>query len=103
MEAPNGVLGAEYWASDLTSRVLCKTAVSTLMSTIRLENVRGIIEIGPHSALSGPFKYICNVNNFSGLIYTPTLLRKDDTARSLLTTAGKLFLNSYPVDLYFVN
>lgn len=102
-EIPDGVLGAEYWASNLTSRVLFNTAVSTLITAIGLENIGGIVEIGPHSALSGPFRQICKANSFGGLTYVPSLLRNQDTANSLLNTAGKLFLEGYSVDLYSVN
>lgn len=102
-EVLDGMLGAQYWASNLTSRVLFNTAVSTLITTIGLENISGIVEIGPHSALSGPFKQICKANSFGGLTYIPTLLRNQDTAKSLLSTAGKLFLGGYPVDLFSVN
>ena len=102
-EIPDGVLGAEYWASNLTSRVFFNTAVSTLVTTIGLEKIGGVVEIGPHSAFSGPFKQICKANGFSGLTYIPTLLRNQDTAKGLPNTAGKLFLEGYPVDLYAVN
>ena len=102
-ELPDGVIGAEYWASNLTSRVSFNTAVSTLITTIGLEDIGGILEIGPHSALAGPFKQICKANNFGGLTYIPTLLRNQDTAKALLDTAGKLCLEGYPVDLSSVN
>ena len=102
-ELTDGVIGAEYWATNLTSRVLFNTAVSTLITAVGLEDIGGILEIGPHSALAGPFKQICKANSFGGLTYIPTLLRNQDTAKALLDTAGNLFLEGYPVDLSSVN
>jgi acyl transferase domain-containing protein len=48
-----------YWAMNLTSPVKFNTAVSLLASSGSLKDVRGFVEVGPHSALSGPFKQIC--------------------------------------------
>ena len=96
-------LGAEYWASNLTSRVLFNTAVTKLVTTIGLENIGAFVEIGPHSALSGPLKQIFQANSFNSFSYIPTLLRNQDGAHSLLRTAGELFLAKYPVDLFSVN
>jgi len=102
-EVVDGQICPEYWASNLTSRVLFNTAVSTLVRTAGLENIGGFVEIGPHSALSGPFKQICLSNAFNGFSYIPTLLRNQDAAVNLLRAAGDLFLENYPVDMDSVN
>lgn len=99
----DGQLSAEYWASNLTSRVLFNTAVSTLVTIVGLENIEGFVEIGPHSALAGPFKQICQANAFNSFSYIPTLLRNQDSARNLLRVAGELFLRDYPVNMDWVN
>lgn len=95
-------INPDYWASNLISRVRFDTALSTLVKTVGQENIGGFIEIGPHSALAGSFKQICQVNGFD-LAYIPTLLRNKDGAHSLLKTAGELFLMNYPVRLDYVN
>lgn len=96
-------INPQYWASNLTSRVLFSTAVAVLAKTPGLENLRGFVEVGPHSALAGPFKQICQANSFSGFTYIATLIRGKGTAVSLLKTAGELMINGYPVDLDRVN
>lgn len=102
-EVVDGQICPEYWASNLTSRVLFNTAVSTLVRTAGLENIGGFVEVGPHSALSGPFKQISLSNAFNGFSYIPTLLRNQDAAVNLLRAAGDLFLENYPVDMDSVN
>ena len=62
-----------------------------------------MIEIDPHSALSGPFKQICALNKFDHLSYVPTLVRKCSDTDQILSVAGSLFLAGYPVDLAEVN
>lgn len=92
-----------YWASNLTNRVRFNEAVAVLGKTEGLEDVRCMVEVGPHSALAGPFKQICKENEFDRFAYTPSLLRGQDSAVSLLKTAGELFVQGYPVDLEQVN
>ena len=99
----DGQLTPEYWASNLTSRVLFNTAVSNLVATVGVGNIGGFLEVGPHSALAGPFKQICKANAFNSFSYIPTLVRNEDGAHNLLKTAGELFLGGYPVDMYSVN
>ncbi|KAF7562295.1 hypothetical protein G7046_g1836 [Stylonectria norvegica] len=99
----DGEIDAEYWASNLTSRVLFNTAVAQMLDTEGCEAIGGVVEIGPHSALSGPFKQICQGHGIEGLVYVPTIIRNQDSARSLLKTAGELFLAGYEIDLSQVN
>ena len=93
----------EYWASNLTSRVLFNTAVSTLVNMTGSRNIRCFLEVGPHSALAGPFKQICKGSGFNGFTYIPTLLRNQDSAHELLRAAGDLFVEGYPIDFDMVN
>ncbi|EFQ99795.1 lovastatin nonaketide synthase [Nannizzia gypsea CBS 118893] len=99
----DGQINPEYWASNLTGRVLFNTAIKTLAKAEGFENLGAFIEIGPHSALAGPLKQIFQRNGLEKASYIPTLIRNEDGARSLLKTAGELFLRGYPVDLYEVN
>ncbi|KAJ5084495.1 hypothetical protein NUU61_009074 [Penicillium alfredii] len=98
-----GDITPAYWARNLTGRVLFNTAVQTLAKIDDLEDIGGFVEVGPHSALSGPFKQICQANGFNRYAYVPTLIRNQDGAHSLLKTAGELFLAGYAVDMYRVN
>jgi acyl transferase domain-containing protein len=101
--SPVAQINPEYWASNLTGRVLFNTAVATLAKMEGLEDLGAFVEIGPHSALAGPFKQICQANSFNSFSYISTLIRNQDGAQNLLKTAGELFLGDYPVDLYQVN
>ena len=93
----------EYWSANLRSRVLFDTAVATLGQTPGLENVGCMVEIGPHSALAGPFKQICLANKYDQFTYIPTFARGSDSAVQLLKAVGELFLQDYPLDLEEVN
>ncbi|KAF1978064.1 lovastatin nonaketide synthase [Bimuria novae-zelandiae CBS 107.79] len=95
-------INPKYWAANLTGRVLFDTAVTTLAKTPGLEGIGAMVEVGPHSALAGPFKQICQANQFQ-FSYIATLVRNQNGCHSLLKTAGELFLADYPVDLYQVN
>ncbi|KAM7218213.1 hypothetical protein V8F06_006391 [Rhypophila decipiens] len=94
----------QYWADNLTGRVLFDTAVAKMA---QLEETLGaVVEVGPHSALAGPFKQIRQGHGLdAGLAYVPTMVRNEDSARSLLATAGDLFLLGFDhmVDLARVN
>ena len=89
----------KYWSANLRSPVLFNQAVQTIASDSRFSAVDLLIEIGPHSALSGPIRQICTANDFGKLGYLPTLLRGEDCASSLLKLAGELFLRDYPLDM----
>ncbi|KAM0800653.1 polyketide synthase dehydratase-domain-containing protein [Usnea florida] len=74
-------LAPGYWSANLQQRVLFNTAIQRLGAYSQFEHVDLVNEVGPHSALLGPFKQICK----------------------LLSVAGLLFLTGYPVDLEEVN
>ncbi|PLB51426.1 putative polyketide synthase [Aspergillus steynii IBT 23096] len=92
-----------YWSQNLRSRVLFDSAVATLGKLDALKDVTVMIEVGPHSALSGPFKQICKENQFDRFTYVPSLLRGQDSAVQLLKTAGALWAQNYAVDIDRVN
>ncbi|KAL9127726.1 MAG: hypothetical protein Q9217_003456 [Psora testacea] len=96
-------LPAGYWSANLRQRVLFNTAVQRLISYGELSHVDLIIEIGPHSALSGPFKQICMARNLNRFTYVPSLVRNKNDAVQLLSVAGSLFMAGYPIDLGEVN
>ncbi|KAI0836869.1 putative polyketide synthase [Hypoxylon sp. FL0890] len=92
-----------YWSSNLVQRVLFNTAVKRMGSDELFGDVTNIIEIGPHSALAGPFKQIMVSNKFDRFSYIPSMVRNKNDADQILSVAGSLFLNAYDVDLEEVN
>ncbi|KAL8898088.1 MAG: hypothetical protein Q9192_002255 [Flavoplaca navasiana] len=96
-------LPLNHWILNLRQRVLFKTAVQRLGADDRWRHVSLVVEIGPHSALSGPFKQICKANGFSKFTYVPSMVRNRHDAIQLLSVAGSLFLAGYGVDLEEVN
>ncbi|KAL8911255.1 MAG: hypothetical protein Q9171_003553 [Xanthocarpia ochracea] len=92
-----------YWSTNLRQRVRFSTAIQRLGTDEQFNKVSHIVEIGPHSALSGPFKQICMASGFGKLTYIPSLVRNKNDADQLLATAGSLFLAGYPVDLEEIN
>ena len=57
------------------------------------------VEIGPHSALSGPIKQIKSEFSLEKVQYLPTLIRGTDSAAKLLELAGELYLKDYPINM----
>ncbi|KAJ3578773.1 hypothetical protein NPX13_g1790 [Xylaria arbuscula] len=94
-----------YWSDNLRNRVLFNTAVQQLGSNAEFESLTHLIEVGPHSALAGPFKQICQENKSLGgrVAYLPSLKRKENDTDRLLGVAGSLFLAGHCVDLEEVN
>lgn len=88
-----------YWSANLRSPVLFNQAVQTITKHPILSKVDLLIEIGPHSALSGPIKQIKSEFSLEKLQYLPTLIRGADSATKLLELAGELFLRDYPIDM----
>lgn len=97
---PKGfVVDHEYWCKNLVSPVLFNQAVQTIVTDEALSSVNLLIEIGPHSALSGPIRQICISHGFNKLRYLPTLVRNEDAAAQLLKLAGELYLRDYKFDM----
>ncbi|KAI0379327.1 polyketide synthase [Hypomontagnella monticulosa] len=94
----DAVLDEKYWSANLLNPVLFNQAVQTIANTPELADIT-MIEVGPHSALSGPIKQIKAEFKFEKLKYLPTLLRGADCATSMLKLAGELWLAGYPLDL----
>ena len=92
-------LDAAYWRKNLESPVMFSGAVQALLQAKEPNHV--FVEIGPHSALSGPLRQIfANGTSKSLPIYIPTLARNDHDAQSLLlSTVGHVFTAGVPVVL----
>ena len=93
------VLDHEYWCKNLVSPVLFNQAIQTIATDEVLSSINLLIEIGPHSALSGPIRQICIAHGFDKLTYVPTLVRNENAATQLLKTAGELYLRDYKLDM----
>jgi NADPH:quinone reductase-like Zn-dependent oxidoreductase len=93
------VLDEKYWSNNLRSPVLFNQAVQTILTSDNFKDVDVLIEVGPHSAMSGPIKQIKTKLGREQLEYFPTLLRGTDCAIQLLNLAGELFLLGYPLDM----
>ncbi|KAI0467334.1 hypothetical protein F4859DRAFT_495046 [Xylaria cf. heliscus] len=94
-----------YWSANLRNRVLFNTAVQQLGTNSVFETITHLIEIGPHSALAGPFKQIRLFSKAIGdrIAYVPSLKRNENDADRLLAVAGALFVAGHAVDLEEVN
>lgn len=97
---PSHSVDEEYWCQNLTSPVLFNQAIRTIATAEKFSKVDLLlIEIGPHSSLSGPIRQICVEFGLDKLGYVPSLLRGSDSAAQLLKVAGELWLRNYPLDL----
>lgn len=100
---PGDSLPEGYFSANLRKRVLFDTAVQEMCRIPQLSQVSLMVEIGPHSALSGPFKQICMAQKLDKMSYVPSFVRNKDDAMQLLSVAGSLYVYGYPVDLEAVN
>lgn len=95
-------LDAKYWAENLSSTVIFSTAVGTY-----LEKNGGnalFLEIGPHSALSGPLRQILDGHQTKlNITYIPTLIRGEGQRSSLLTAAGRAYMNGSFINFSEIN
>ena len=96
---PGQAVNEEYWCQNLTSPVLFNQAIQRIATDEQFSKVDLMIEIGPHSALSGPIRQICVEFGFDKLGYVPSLVRGADSAGQLLKVAGELWLRNYPLDM----
>ena len=93
------VLDEIYWSANLLNPVLFNQAVQTIATAPEFAKVNMLIEVGPHSALSGPIRQIKTEYKFDNIEYLPTLIRGTNSASSLLTLGGELFLRKFPLDM----
>ncbi|KAK1979528.1 fatty acid synthase [Colletotrichum cereale] len=97
--AQDAVLDETYFSANLRNPVLFNQAVQTILTAPEFEDVDLLVEIGPHSAMSGAIRQIKTALGAAKLEYLPTLLRDKHCATEALRFAGDLFLRNYPLDL----
>ncbi|KAE8379162.1 hypothetical protein BDV26DRAFT_175817 [Aspergillus bertholletiae] len=93
-----GQLSAQYWRENLESPVLFSSTVDLILKD---ENYpRPIfLEIGPHSALSGPIRQIKQNASNDKASYIPTLLRDRCGNHCILASIGQLWAHGVTMDL----
>ncbi|BCS08366.1 polyketide synthase [Aspergillus luchuensis IFO 4308] len=97
-------MNSKYWVENLINRVRFHAAITELQSMEALQGLSHFVEIGPHSALSGPLKQITSDNGLQRETkYIPSIIRGSDSCDDLLRVAGRLFLSGYSVRLQDVN
>ncbi|KAI2635455.1 acyl transferase domain-containing protein [Xylaria nigripes] len=94
-------LNAAYWRSNLESPVLFNTGVRELLESQGMNSV--LVEVGPHSALSGPLRQILSHMKAEQALYLPTLARSSNESTALLSTAGQLFCKGLGVRFDSIN
>ena len=93
----------EYWVQNLLSPVRFSEAIRVVLQS-QTEHDLACIEIGPHSALAGPFKQICqSLSAEAKTEYFPSVLRNENSVEQSLKLACNLFNNGWKVDLDSVN
>ena len=95
-------LGPQYWVDNLTQAVRFSTSLQQLC-TQHCPDV--LVEVGPHAALKGPIlQTFTRLDPAANKIaYLPTLVRGEDATRTCLETAGRLFVQGYPLDFFEAN
>ena len=94
---------AEYWVQNLLSPVRFSDAMRMVLES-QTEHDLACIEIGPHSALAGPFKQICqSLPAEARTEYFPSILRNEDSVEHALKLACNLSNNGWNTDLASLN
>ncbi|KAF2464811.1 uncharacterized protein BDR25DRAFT_380712 [Lindgomyces ingoldianus] len=89
--------GSDYWVENLVSKVRFSeglVAMCNAMKTLVVPDSTCIfIEIGPHSALSGPFHQTLSSLSYSygQNVYISTLLRKKNAITCMVEAVGRVF------------
>ncbi|KAL3448148.1 hypothetical protein BJX65DRAFT_317699 [Aspergillus insuetus] len=114
---------AAYWVNNLISPVrfsqalgrlklggahkAATTTVAVATSGPFARRIYDVLELGPHSALSGPIKQILKASSVSAaaheITYGSCLLRNASAVETTLAAIGRLWCAGYPVNLTTVN
>ncbi|PHH71960.1 hypothetical protein CDD82_6238 [Ophiocordyceps australis] len=86
--------GPQYWIDNLTSPVRFSTAVQSM---VEAKGDGIFLEIGPHAALSGPLRQICQ-DASRPWNYIPAMIRKENNVETLWSALGKCFQHGVDVD-----
>ncbi|KAK3313619.1 acyl transferase domain-containing protein [Apodospora peruviana] len=98
VDSPQDVLTPEYYVRNLTKPVLFNDAFRAFV-----EHVDDVVEVGPHSTLSGPIRQILDDMQLKKLGYVTCLKRPVDAVHTMQDLACELVGLGYPVSLRGVN
>ncbi|KAL6231430.1 hypothetical protein BDW75DRAFT_247894 [Aspergillus navahoensis] len=97
-------LDGTYWRQNLESPVRFLKAIHTILDCGEEDTGRVFLEVGPHSALSGPLRQIFSEHQRGKVCsYVPSLVRGEDPRTSILYTAGNLYNSGVSVNLRAIN
>lgn len=104
-EAAPELLGTYYWVRNLVSPVLFSDALAELVSPAGTDDVEIdlLIEIGPHSALSGPIEQILSHHGIQNVGYKSILTRSQNGLDTTLNLASELLLQGVSLNMQNVN
>ncbi|CAG8959400.1 hypothetical protein HYFRA_00001298 [Hymenoscyphus fraxineus] len=95
--------GPQYWVDNLVSKVQFQRGVEEVCRIASPSSPQArlsFIEVGPHSALSGPLRQTMSSLSFSaGFFCASVLIRNQDARYTLLEAVGKLFEQGCSVDI----
>jgi acyl transferase domain-containing protein len=91
----NAVRSPEYWQRNLELPVIFYNAAQTVLAD---SGSSLFLEVGPHSALSGPIRQIMELA-FLTYPYVSCLVRGVNCAESLLLALGQLYTHGLPLNL----
>lgn len=86
-----------YWVDNLRRPVMFRQAVQLMLT--EMAEINMLIEVGPHTALSGPLRDICQAMSKPSLEYLPTLSRGKHDGEQMLRLAGSLWARDSSLDL----
>jgi acyl transferase domain-containing protein/NADPH:quinone reductase-like Zn-dependent oxidoreductase/SAM-dependent methyltransferase len=106
-------LGADYWVQNMVSPVLFQQSVTSLCSGKQSQSSKRrprssgtpdwLIEVGPHSALSGPIRQTLEAAGISKLAYASVLVRNKDTVHTALDFVASLVADGCQVSFESIN
>lgn len=120
-ELSHSDLGAYYWVRNLLGQVkfsdslrtLCfetnqkqRTANNKRVKRAQKVSVDALIEVGPHSAMSGAIKQVFKPDpklSAAEITYGSVLIRKQNAVSTALSVAAMLAASSYPVNFQGLN
>lgn len=98
-----------YWVDNLTSTVQFSAALSSLLRGESKRRRRGeaavdmLLEVGPHSALLGPFKQVLKAESLKTVTYGSVLQRGKDAVSTALQAVGLLHTTGFSVNITAAN
>ncbi|XP_044723776.1 KR domain-containing protein [Hirsutella rhossiliensis] len=107
-EAPKAMASGQYWVDNMVSPVRFADAIQYLAAVAPkadgLKTVSDFIEVGPHGALRRPVNdTLVHIGNNKASRYAALLSKLVSPVKSIMTIAGQLFSQGFPVSVVAVN